>query len=243
MAEVTWNPWHGCHKLSEGCRHCYVYREDAMFGSAVASDVVRLTSNFQLPIKRRRDRKTYKIESGTMVFTCFTSDFFLQEADAWRIEAWKMIKERRDLTFFIITKRIDRFMVNLPDDWGEGYDNVMIGCTVENQDRADYRLPIFLKMPIKHKSIMVAPMLEKVNIQPYLTSEIEEVSVGGESGTYARVCDYEWVLDVRRQCVEADISFHFHQTGARLRVNGQVHRIAREFQHAQARKANINYRK
>lgn len=27
-----WNPWHECHKISEGCRHCYVYREDAAFG-------------------------------------------------------------------------------------------------------------------------------------------------------------------------------------------------------------------
>ena len=28
----TWNPWHGCHKYSEGCQHCYVYRMDAHFG-------------------------------------------------------------------------------------------------------------------------------------------------------------------------------------------------------------------
>lgn len=27
-----WNLWHGCHKLSAGCQHCYVYRGDAKRG-------------------------------------------------------------------------------------------------------------------------------------------------------------------------------------------------------------------
>ena len=243
MSEIIWNPWHGCHKLSEGCRHCYVYREDAMYGSTIASDVVRKTGNFDLPLKRKRDRKTFKIEPGTMVFTCFTSDFFLEEADEWRKEIWQMIRQRSDLTFFIITKRIDRFMVNLPEDWADGYENVMIGCTIENQARADYRLPIFLKMPIKHKSIMVAPMLEKIELSKFMVSEIEQVSVGGESGQMARVCDYDWVLDIRRQCMAKNIDFYFHQTGAQLRVNGLVHNIPRRFQHSQAHKANIDFRK
>lgn len=44
-----------------------------------------------------------------------------------------MIKERSDLNFMILTKRIERFFESLPNDWGDGYDNVYIGCTVENQ--------------------------------------------------------------------------------------------------------------
>jgi len=171
-----------------------------------------------------------------------TSDFFLDKADEWRKEAWAMIKIRQDLRFFIFTKRIDRFCVSLPADWEEGYENVIIGCTVENQAMADYRLPIFSKLPIKHKVIIVAPMLEKMDISAYLNDTIEEVAVSGESGAEARTCDYNWFLDIRRQCVEKDIPFCFHQTGAKLLKNGKLYRIHRRHQISQAYKANINYK-
>ena len=67
-----------------------------------------------------------------LVYTCFTPDFFAQDAGSWRAEAWQMIRLRGDLIFLIITKRIDRFQAALPDDWGKGYDNVTICCTIEN---------------------------------------------------------------------------------------------------------------
>ena len=68
----------------------------------------------------------------------------------------------------------------VPDDWGDGYANVIVGCTVENQAMADYRLPIFRSLPIKHKSIIVSPILTAVDLTPYLNETIEEVSVGGK---------------------------------------------------------------
>ena len=174
-----WNPWHGCKKISAGCANCYVYRMDNSFG--VESSEVKKTGTFNLPVKRKRD-KSYKIESGTEVYTCFTSDFFIEQADEWRKEAWEYIRIRKDLNFIIFTKRIDRFMVSLPDDWNNGYDNVVIGCTVENQDRADYRLPIFNSLPIKHKLIICAPLISKIDLEKYLNKDITEVSAGGESG-------------------------------------------------------------
>lgn len=238
---ASWNPWHGCTKISPGCKYCYVYRQDEMYGSEISSSEVRKTANFDLPTKRKRD-KTYKISEGTLVYTCFTSDFFVSDADPWRAEAWAMIRERSDLMFFIFTKRIDRFAECAPEDWGDGYPNVIIGCTIENQAMADYRLPIFKSLPICHKTIIAAPLLEKLNISYYLDGSIEEVAVSGESGAQARVCDYEWVLDIRRQCIEADVPFCFHQTGARLLKDGRMYRIKRYFQIAQARKANINYK-
>ncbi len=101
-----------------------------------------------------------------------------------------MIKVRNDLKFLIITKRPNRFFFSLPDDWEDGYDNVEVACTVENQDMANFRLPIFLQLPIKHKSIMVAPILENINLKPFLNENIKTVSVGGESGQQARVCNF-----------------------------------------------------
>lgn len=236
---VGWNPWHGCHKISEGCRHCYVYRQDARHDKD--SREVSKTTAFNLPVRRSRDGN-FKIPAGEMVYTCFTSDFLVEEADAWRAEAWEMMRQRSDLRFFFITKRIDRLRDTLPPDWGEGYDHVAIGCTVENQAMADYRLPLLLEAPIRHKLIICAPLLGRLDISPYLSPAIEEVSVGGESGTEARTCDFDWVLDIRRQCLDADVPFCYHQTGARLLKDGHLYRIRREFQHSQARKAAIDYK-
>ena len=238
---ICWNPWHGCTKISAGCKFCYVYRQDEMYGSSVASSLCRKTANFNLPIKKKRD-KSYKIPSGTILSTCFTSDFLLKDADEWRDECWEMMKIRSDCLFYFFTKRIDRLEECLPDDWGDGYDNVMIGCTVENQDRADYRLPIFNSLPIKHKTIIAAPILEAINLSPYLNDSIEQVSVGGESGYNARPCCYDWILDIRNQCIEKDIPFLFHQTGANFIKDGKKYRIRRAIQHSQAKKADINYK-
>lgn len=235
---AQWNPWHGCHKISAGCQNCYVYRIDARFDRD--SSIISKTGDYNLPLKKIRSGD-YKLQTGETVYTCFSSDFFLKEADDWRIEAWKMIRLRNDLQFFIITKRIDRFEVNLPLDWCDGYDNVTICSTCENQDRANYRLPILLNLPIKHKAIICEPLLEKINLTPWLTPSIEEVIVGGESGKEARICNYDWVLDLRAQCIEKNIPFHFKQTGARFVKDGCLYRIGRKIQHAQAKKAGIDF--
>lgn len=127
---ISWNPWHGCCKISEGCRNCYVYRQDSRHDKD--SREVRQTAMFDRPIRRSRDGR-FKVPAGEMVYTCFTSDFLLEEADDWRAEAWEMIRIRHDLRFMFFTKRIDRLAAALPPDWGEGYENVIIGCTVENR--------------------------------------------------------------------------------------------------------------
>ena len=171
--EVTWNPWHGCTKYSEGCRNCYVYRQDEMFGRD--STICKKTNDFNLPIKKDR-RGNYKIPSGSLIMTCFSSDFLLGDADSWRNECLEMMKTRSDCMFYFFTKRIDRLNFSLPD-------NVIVGCTCENQKMADYRLPIFKKLNIKYKTIILAPMLEKMDISKYLGSDIYEVNVSGESGS------------------------------------------------------------
>ncbi len=237
MTSVTWNPWHGCHKISAGCEHCYVYRGDEQYGRDASIPVK--TKSFRLPIARARDG-SYKVPPGATVYTCFTSDFFLEDADEWRIEAWEMIRARPDLHFFFVTKRIDRMDVNLPLDWGKGYPNITIACTVENQDRANYRLPIFLASPIAHRHIVCEPLLEQIELSSYLTQGVEQLLAGGESGPNARPCHFEWVLDLRRQALQAGISFYFKQTGANFVKDGRLYRIPRSQQHRQAAKAALN---
>lgn len=235
---MMWNLWHGCHKLSAGCKHCYVYRGDAK--RDVDSSVVVQTKNFDLPVRKKRNGE-FKIPSGTLVYTCFTSDFFVEDADEWRAEAWGMMCQRSDLHFLMITKRIDRVADCLPADWGDGYDNVTICCTVENQTCADYRLPIYKSTPIKHKIIICEPLLEKIDLSSYNIGEwIEQVVAGGESGYETRSCDFAWVMELRRICMENHVSFWFKQTGSKFIKEGKLYNIKRQFQHSQARKAGIN---
>ena len=238
---AAWNPWHGCRRISAGCQNCYVYRQDSQFGKD--SGIIQKTAAFRLPVQKTRGG-TYKLkQEEAPVYTCLTSDFFLEEADEWRKEAWEMIRLREDLTFVIITKRIHRFYVSLPGDWGEGYPNVTVMCTCENQEMAEKRLPFFLSCPIRRREIIQEPMLEPMQIEPYLSSgKIHGVSCGGESGENARVCDYRWVLETRRQCMAHQVAFTFRQTGARFQKDGRIYNIKRQDQLRQAKKANVNYK-
>ena len=234
---VQWNPWHGCHRISEGCQNCYVYRIDSSHG--MSGSEIRLNADYLLPLKESRNG--WRIASGETVYTCFSSDFLLEEADGWREDAWRMMRIRKDLQFIFFTKRIHRLESCLPADWGNGYPNVIIGCTCENQKRADERLPVFLQLPIRNRKIICEPLLGKIDLMPYLkTGGITEVCVGGESGTGARVCDYDWIAAIRQTCLACDVAFSYHQTGALLRKDGVLYHIPRSRQQEQARKAGLD---
>lgn len=237
MKSVIWNPFHGCRKYSEGCVNCYVYRRDSSIGKD-ASEVYR-TSSFYEPL-RRDHQGNYRIPGGSHIFCCMTSDFFLEEADDWRNELWDIMRERKDCSFSIITKRIERFLQCIPPDWNDGWENITICCTMESQNQVDKRLKLFLYLPIRHKEIICEPLLTDIDFHNLLNRQIEMVTAGGESGDRARICDYDWVLHIREQCLRKNIPFYFKQTGALFRKGAVVYHIARKHQLSQARKANIS---
>lgn len=235
MAYMQWNPWHGCHKCSPGCLNCYVYYLDSLRDKD-AGIVTKSKTNFNLPLKKDRNGR-FKIPSDSELATCFTSDFFVEEADTWRDEAWEIIKQRKDVNFLICTKRIERFNSCIPDDWNNGYDNVIIAVTCENQDKANERLPIFLNVKAKRKYIFVAPILEYVDLSRFLGSgEIAMVSVGGESYENARVCDFDWVRRIKEDCDRYNVLFDFHQTGSNFVMNGKRYKIKHRDEYSQAKK-------
>ena len=137
-------------------------------------------------------------------------------------------------------KRIERFMDCVPLDWGDGWENVIVGCTVENQRRADERLEIFSQLPIKHKNVICQPMVSAIDLERYL-KDLELVVVGGESDRFARPMHYEWVLSVREQCIRQNVSFEFRQCGTHFIKDGREYILQKKDLCAQARKANINY--
>ena len=237
-AEFVWNPWHGCKKYSDGCKNCYVYRRDERVGRD--SSVLSKNKSFALPLAADR-HGNYKIPAGSSVYISMTSDFFIDHplAEVWRREVWDIVRKRPELSFTIITKRIVRFMQCIPDDWGGGYPNVTVCCTMENQAVCDTRLPVLLSLPIKHKCIVCEPLLSDIDFHGNL-SGIEKLVAGGESGDTARECRYEWILHLRDQCTQAGVPFYFKQTGANFVKDGIRYRVPRRLQHTQARKAGIN---
>ena len=234
---AIWNPWRGCHKHSEGCKFCYIHKGDTKRN--VDTNVIVKTNNFDIPIRKNK-KGEYKIKSGQMVYVCFSSYFLIDEADIWRHDCWEMIKERSDLSFLFLTKRIERFLNCIPEDWGTGYNNVIVGCTIENQKNADYKLGIFSSLPVKHKKIICQPLLEKIDIEKYLDG-IELVVVGGESDKFARSLDYDWVLNIREQCINKNVSYEFRQCGTHFIKDGKEYILKTRDLSAQARKADINY--
>lgn len=234
----VWNPWRGCKKCSEGCLHCYIHKGDLKRG--INTNNIIKTDDFYKPIIKQKNGE-YKMKSG-LIYLCFSSDFLIEEADIWRDECWKMIKERSDCTFLFLTKRINRFMECIPNDWNDGYDNVVVSCTVENQRNADYKLKIFSSLPIKHKLITAQPLIEKINIEEYLDG-IEAVIVGGESDKFARVLDYEWVIDIKDQCIRKNVNFTFRQCGTHFIKDKKLYILQKKDLCKQARLANIDYKK
>ncbi len=233
---VMWNPWRGCHRCSEGCKYCYIHKGDARKG--IDTNLIHKTKRFTAPIERNKHGE-YRMKGGQLVYLCFSSDFLLEDADDWRRECWAMIRERQDLHFLFLTKRIERFMDCIPENWEAGYENVTVGCTVENQDAVDCKLKIFQQLPIRHRNIICQPLLEAVNLQPYL-SGCELVVVGGESDPKARVLNYDWVLSIREQCIQAGVHFSFRQCGTHFIKDGKQYHLHVRVLMSQARKANLD---
>jgi len=235
-----WNPWHGCVKCSEGCQHCYMYFLDNL-RNRNGRDIYR-TKNFSYPLQKKRNGH-YKIQSGEMIRVCMTSDFFLKEADVWREEAWRIMQRRSDVKFFLLTKRPERVAECLPSDWGTGWRNIFLNVSCENQHWADLRIPLLLRLPFKHKGIMCAPLLGSIHIKKYLaTGQLEQVICGGENYDGARPCNFNWIKNLRQECVMTDTTFCFIETGTTFIKDGKTYHLReKSLQSAMALKSQMNF--
>lgn len=150
----TWNPWYGCHKVSSGCMYCYMMRDQETYGKN-GNVVKRSKTKFNDPLKWKEP---------ALCFTCSWSDWFIEEADPWRDEAWAIIKATPHITYQILTKRPERILEHLPADWGSGYENVWLGVSVENQKAAEVRIPLLMKVNAKIRFLSCEPLLSEINI-------------------------------------------------------------------------------
>ncbi|MDR1508889.1 MAG: phage Gp37/Gp68 family protein [Synergistaceae bacterium] len=205
-----WNFQTGCTKVSVGCLNCYAEASYIRYGHDFR--VVHKTKQFNAVLDKN------KYPPGEDVWVCNTSDFFHAGGDSWRSEVWDTIKARLDLRFMIVTKRVERIVQSLPPDWGDGYDNVWLCCTAEDQANSDERLPVFSDIPIKHKMIMVEPLLGQVDISKYLaTGQYVQVVSGGEccQSKNCRLTLFDDVMFLLDQCRKYGVTFTFERTGTR----------------------------
>jgi protein gp37 len=233
----TWNPWRGCDKVSPGCAHCYMFTDQRRYGRD-PSVVQRCSpATFNRPLSKAWS------EPG-LVFTCSWSDWFHEDADAWRDEAWEIIRRTPHLTYQILTKRPERIAAHLPADWGDGYENVWLGVTIENRrfvDRADAlravpaavrfisaepllgpliatgRVPIAVPRGgiLRSSAWSAWPDGHTIRTHPQLfLNEIDWIIIGGESGPGARRFDEEWARALLDRAARSSTAVHVKQMGS-----------------------------
>ena len=211
---------------------CYMFVLDKAHHVPESSTEIVRTKMFGKPLEMTR-KGWYKIPSGYTLRVNMTSDTFLEEADGWRTEMWSIIRRRPDgrlvlttVFFYILTKRVPRIMECLPEDWGEGYENVDLDMTCETQRAFDERWPLFRDIPARHKGINLAPMLSEIDITPALASgQIENVNLGGEGFGGDRPCQYEWIRRVSDDCTKYRVNFTVNAIGSHFVKDGRTYHI------------------
>lgn len=217
----TYNPWQGCKHVSAGCDNCYMFRDKARWGEKGGTVKRSVKATFNKPLTWHAPAK---------VFTCSWSDFFIQQADEWRAEAWDIIRRTPHLTYQILTKRPERIMECLPPDWGdEGYPNVWIGVSAANQDEYEARAYYLDNIAAEVVFISFEPLIEHIAVNPAL--RLDWAIIGGESGNgtkpiteYAkgdktkpkfgyRICEEEWIIELCQQLKYEGVPVFVKQTG------------------------------
>ncbi len=184
-----------------------MYRGKRRYGKN-PKQIIKSKTTFSDPLKWKDSK---------LIFTCSWSDWFIQDADNWRDEAWDIIKDSPQHIFQILTKRPERIIQNLPIDWWDGWENVWIGVSIENQEYI-FRKEQLGIIPAQVKFISAEPLLGPIDLKDL--SSIDWVITGGESGPGARPMDINWVRSIRDQCEFYGIPFFHKQNGGTKMIDG-----------------------
>ena len=234
--DATWNPVMGCTPASPGCAHCYARSMMARYagrkGYPVSPDAVTLfPARLDQPLHWNKPRK---------IFVCSMSDLFHPDVPDYFVgDVFTVMRQASQHTFQVLTKRADTMLEFINREFGGRVpDNVWLGVTAENQEQADKRIPLLLRIPAAVRFVSIEPMLGPVNLRairngsyyidartgrhhhgqwcgeaPHKSNHIDWVICGGESGPQARPMRPDWARSLRDQCTEAGVSFFFKQWG------------------------------
>lgn len=221
----TFNPWWGCERVSPGCQHCYAETFAKRTGNLVwgkNADRRRFgDKHWNEPLKW--DRQAAAEGRQAFVFCASMADVFEDRPDHHddRQRLWALIEDTPHLTWQLLTKRPEHVRDMVPVPWLLSWPhNVWIGTTVEDQQRANERVPVLLDVPAEVRFLSCEPLVGSVVLAPWLHEGIGWVIVGGESGPRHRPLDLEHARVIRDECEEAGVPFFFKQVGGQFPTSG-----------------------
>jgi len=217
----TWNMAWGCTKVSAGCKNCYAdtladrygWRDGGNSGPKIwgknAARRIFGESHWREPLKWNREAEI--LNKPERVFCSSMCDVFEDHPtiNAEREKLWPLIRATPMLHWQLLTKRPERIARELPDDWGNGYHNVWLGTSIENNDwigRADYLRHI----PAVVRFISYEPALgplDQIDL-----GNIDWVIAGGESGPGYRDMEIGWAVEMEQKCRREGVAFFFKQS-------------------------------
>ena len=148
------------------------------------------------------------------VFCASMADIFDNHVpEAWRTDLWDLIRATPALIWVLLSKRPQNAPAMLPPDWGDGWPNVWLGTTVENNLEAARRIPHLAAIPAALRFLSVEPLLEAVDLAPWF-AKLHWVICGGESGAGARPTQRDWMRNLRDQVHAAGATLFVKQLGS-----------------------------
>lgn len=220
--DQTWNPTVGCTKVSPGCKNCYAEKMHARLtamGQAKYAEPFSVVKPWpdalDAPLHWRKPRR---------VFVNSMSDLFHPDVPVEYIaRVFDVMEKAKQHTFQVLTKRADRMaeFVGVIGSFA-GKDttppNVWLGVSVEDQDRADERIPHLLATPSAVRFLSCEPLLDGIDLLDAggtswvgYRNSIKWVICGAESGPGARPMDLDWARHLLDQCAEAGVPFFMKQ--------------------------------
>ena len=213
----TFNPWWGCQKVSEGCQHCYAESLAKRWGHNLWSGDKRVfgDKHWSQPLIWDKDagEKGIKVK----VFCASMADVFDSQAPPHeREKLWRLIRTTHNLIWLMLTKRPENFGRFLPDDWEDGYKNVWLGVTCENQKNTT-RLNILKDIPAYSRFVSAEPLIGPIK---YDFSKFDWIIIGGESGPRCRPMDLNWAREIRNQTKQTKTALFLKQLGGHPNKRG-----------------------
>lgn len=219
--EKTDHPRHLWEGLPKACPAC-LFRYAEHLCDTRFQRPPRGPSGFRRQVRRphrephRRHREGAGIDRPARISCPSLGDCFDDRRPTdpeWPRQGWRAIRETPCLQWLVASDRPEDFARLLPEDWGEGYPNVCLLVTAEDQQTARRRLPLLLSTPARWRALAVEPLLDRVDLSPWI-DRLDWVIAGGESLAGARPMNPNWVREIRDLCASRAVPFYFRQWGA-----------------------------